>query len=178
MLPSKSLLSTLTACLLLQGCVGDDMSDLRMFVADAYKDKKPEIEPLPEIQPYKGFEYTAVDQNEPFDFNNIVSNRGDEAVPDSGERPDANRVKEPLEEFPLDALNMVGTMTQKGVPWVIVKTTQGSAHLAKIGNYLGQNDGKITQIYPEEQRVVLVETVVDPAGRWVTRDVEITIDEQ
>jgi len=38
MLPSKSLLSTLTACLLLQGCVGDDMSDLRMFVADAYKD--------------------------------------------------------------------------------------------------------------------------------------------
>ena len=58
---------------------------------------------------------------------------------------------------------------------MIVKTTQGTAHLAKIGNYLGQNDGKITQIYPEEQRVLLVETVADPAGRWVTRDVELTI---
>jgi type IV pilus assembly protein PilP len=82
-----------------------------------------------------------------------------------------------LEEFPLDALSMVGTMSQKGVPWVIVKTTQGTAHLASIGNYLGQNDGKIIQIFPEEQRVLLVETVADPAGRWVTRDVEITIDE-
>ena len=172
---SKKFLLVFSVCFFLQGCSDGNMDDLRMFVADAYKDKKPEIEPLPEIQPYKGHEYNADDQNEPFDFNNIVTNRGDEAISGGGERPDANRVKESLEEFPLDALIMVGTMTQKGVPWVIVKTTQGTAHLAKIGNYLGQNDGKITQIYPEEQRVLLVETVADPAGRWVTRDVELTI---
>jgi len=176
MFPNNKLVSILVMSLALQGCVDSGMSDLRSFVADAYKDKKPEIEPLPEIEPYRGFEYSAVDQNEPFDFNNIISNRDDEAV--AGKRPDANRTKEALEEFPLDALNMVGTMTQKGVPWVVVKTALGTAHLASIGNYLGQNDGKITQIFPDEQRVVLVETVADPAGRWVTRDVEITIDEQ
>jgi len=174
---NKKPVSIVLLAMLLQGCADSEMRDLRDFVADAYKDKKPEIEPLPEIQPYKGFEYGAIDQNEPFNFNNIVSNRDDEASV-AGKRPDANRIKEPLEEFPLDALNMVGTMSQKGVPWVIVKTSQGTAHLASIGNYLGQNDGKITQIFPEEQRVVLVETVADPAGRWVTRDVEITIDEQ
>lgn len=160
-----------------QGCADSNMTDLRSFVADAYKDKKPDIEPLPEIQPYKGFEYASIDQNDPFNFDNIVSNRDDEAIV-SGQRPDATRPKEPLEEFPLDALNMVGTISQKGVPWVIVKTTSGSAHLASIGMYLGQNDGKITEIFPEEQRIVLEETVADPAGRWVTRDVEITIDEQ
>ena len=164
--------------LLLQGCVDSEMTDLRTFVADVYKDKKPEIEPLPEIQPYKGFEYGSLDKNDPFNFDNIVSNRDAEAAAQATERPDANRIKEPLEEFPLDALSMVGTISQQGVPWVIVKTNQGSAHLASVGSYLGQNDGKITQIFPEEQRVVLVETVADPAGRWVTRDVEITIDEQ
>jgi type IV pilus assembly protein PilP len=173
----NKLVSVALLAVVLQGCNDSKMTDLRDFVADAYKDKKPEIDPLPEIQPYQGFEYASTDKNEPFNFQNIVSNRDGEAAV-SGKRPDANRAKEPLEEFPLDALNMVGTMSQKGVPWVIVKTTQGTAHLASIGNYLGQNDGKIIQIFPEEQRVLLVETVADPAGRWVTRDVEITIDEQ
>jgi len=42
---------------------------------------------------------------------------------------------------------------------------------------LGQNDGKIKSISPEEQSVVLVETVLDSAGRWVTRNVELIIDE-
>ncbi|MGK0375790.1 MAG: type IV pilus assembly protein PilP [Arenicella sp.] len=174
---SRKRISLLLAALMLQGCVDSNMTDLRNFVADAYKDKKPEIDPLPEILPYKGFEYASTDKNEPFNFDNIVSNSDGQATT-SGKRPDANRVKEPLEEYPLDGLNMVGTISQKGVPWVIVKTTLGTAHLASIGNYLGQNDGKIIQIFPEEQRVELVETVADPAGRWVTRDVEITIDEQ
>lgn len=167
----------MAGALMLQGCVDSNMTDLKTFVADVYKDKKPEIDPLPEIEPYQGFEYASAEKSDPFLFGNIISNRDDEAVV-AGKRPDRNRVKEPLEEFPLDALNMVGTLSQKGVPWVIVKTNLGTAHLAQVGNYLGQNDGKITQIFPEEQRVVLEETVADPAGRWITRDVEITIDEQ
>jgi type IV pilus assembly protein PilP len=172
----RKLVLIASVALVLQGCVDSNMTDLRKFVADAYKDKKPEIDPLPEIQPYKGFAYASTDKNEPFDFDNIAPN-GDGQAATSGNRPDANRVKEPLEDYPLDALNMVGTMSQRGIPWVIVKTALGTAHLASIGNYLGQNDGKIIQIFPEEQRVVLVETVTDPAGRWVTRDVEIKIDE-
>ena len=167
----------LISLMMLQGCVDSNMTDLRAFVADAYKDKKPEIDPLPEIEPYQGFEYASAEKSDPFLFGNIISNRNDEAVV-AGKRPDRNRIKEPLEEFPLDALNMVGTLSQKGVPWVIVKTSLGTAHIAQVGNYLGQNDGKITQIYPDEQRVVLEETVADPTGRWITRDVEITIYEQ
>ena len=179
MLTSKvnKLMVIASAFLVLQGCADSNMTDLREFVADAYKDRKPEIDPLPEIRPYKGFEYASNDKNDPFSFDSIVSNLDDEAL-FAGQRPDASRVKEPLEDFPLDGLRMVGTMSQKGVPWVIVKTTQGTAHLASIGNYIGQNDGKIMQIFPDEQRVLLSETVADPAGRWVTRDVEITIDEQ
>jgi len=161
----------------LQACGNSGMNDLRQFVATAYQNEKPKIDPLPEIQPYKGFEYEAEEDQDPFSFENVVSNR-DRADVASSKRPDTNRIKEPLEDYPLDALRMVGTMSQKGVPWVIVKTTQGTAHLASIGDYMGQNDGKILQIVTDEQRVVLEETVADPAGRWVTREVEITIDEQ
>ena len=94
-----------------------------------------------------------------------------------GESPDANRRKEALERFPLDALKMVGTLIQGETPYVIVQASDGTAHRAAIGNYMGQNDGQIKQILPLEQKVVLAELVLDPAGRWVTREVEITIDE-
>jgi len=177
------LVSILSVSIFIQGCVDKNMSDLRTFVADAYKDKKPEIEPLPEIEPHKAFAYGAVDKSDPFLFGNIVSNR-DDAEGDAGalasgvEKPKDDRIKEPLEEFPLDALSMVGTMSQKGVHWVVVRTNTGTAHRAQVGNYLGQNDGKITQILPGEQRIVLEETVQDPSGRWINRDLEITIDEQ
>ena len=175
--------SILIAVFGLQGCVDSNMSDLRQFVADAYKDQQPEIEPLPEIEPYEDFEYASAEKPDPFLFGNIVSNRSDAgdadgAVVDAGEKPKSDRLKEPLEEFPLDALSMVGTMSKQGIHWVIVKTNLGTAHLAKVGHYLGQNDGEITQIFPDEQRVVLKETVADENGRWINRDVEITIDEQ
>lgn len=172
------LVGVLASLVLLQACQDTSMSDLKKFVNDAYKDEKPEIEPLPEIQPYKGYEYAASGEQDPFGFDNIASSRDGEAGAGAGgNRPDSNRRREQLEEFPLDALKMVGTMTKKNQPWVIVRSADGIAHLATVGNYLGQNEGKIEKILPDEQMVMLSETVLDSAGRWITRDVEITVDE-
>ena len=162
--------------LLLQACQDRSMGDLREFVATAYQDRKPEIEPLPEIEPFKAFEYSASNADDPFDFGNI-SSAGNSDGPSISKRPDANRRREALESFPLDALKLVGTLTKENVPWVIVQTNEGKAHLARKGNYLGQNDGKIKSIDPERQLVELEETVRDAAGRWVTRDKDIKIDE-
>ena len=60
---------------LLQGCQDSGMADLRAFVDNTYKDNKPEIEPLPEIQPYQGFEYKDKGLVDPFDFGNIVDSK-------------------------------------------------------------------------------------------------------
>ena len=160
----------------LQACQGGDMRDLKEFVSSAYKDAKPEIEPLPEIQPYKGFEYAGLEDQDPFSVTNIVTNRGDGTIA-VGVNRDENRRREALERYPLDALKMVGTMTQQDVPWVIVQTSEGTAHRATVGNYMGQNEGKIKTILTEEQKIVLSELVLDTAGRWVTREVELIIDE-
>lgn len=171
------ILAIAATSLLLQSCVGSDMSDLQTFVATAHQNKRPEIEPLPEIPPFKAFEYANQEGSDPFSSDNIASNNSDGGGVGAGTRPDSDRRREPLEQYPLDALTLVGTITKEGVPNVVVKTNEGSALLATIGNYMGQNDGKIKEIIPEEQRVVLIETVLDAAGRWITRDVEMTINE-
>ncbi|MCH2189459.1 MAG: pilus assembly protein PilP [Gammaproteobacteria bacterium] len=180
---SKRQVTTRALCLvlmalLLQGCVGSEMADLKRFVATAHKDKKPEIEPLPEIPPFKAFEYSDDYEVDPFSSSNIISSE-DRGLGNGNiaNRPQADRRKEPLENFPLDALRFVGTITKDSLSHVVVKTNEGTAMLATIGNYMGQNDGRIKEIVPEEQRVLLVETVLDPTGRWITRDVVITIDE-
>jgi len=176
MLSNKIILS-FAAMLLLSACQGKDMKDLQVFVDDAFKDEKPEIEPLPVVVPFKGFAYSASDDNDPFSLDNIVSeNVVDVAV--LGESPDISRLKDPLEAYPLDALRLVGTLSKKGEPWVIVKTTEGSVLLATVGDYMGENNGEIKRISTEEQSVSLTETVPDPSGRWITRDVEIIVDEQ
>lgn len=176
--PSKlyRLVTVLLVGVFLQACGNVATRDLREFVETAYQDKKPEIEPLPVIEPYKGFEYGASEFNDPYSRGNIINARDVESRVTA--QRDVNRRREALEEFPLDALAMVGTMTQSdGSPWVIVQTAVGTAHLATVGNYLGQNEGKIKDIFPDEQRIVIEETVLDPAGRLIAREVEMTIDE-
>ena len=165
----------LVALLFLTACQDSNMPDLKEFVASAYRDKKPDIEPLPEIAPYKGFASSAADDADPFNTENIITDRPDNLA--AGDSPDSNRRKEELERYPLDALRMVGTLIRGETPYVIVQTSEGTAHRATLGNYMGQNDGRIKEILPQEQKVVLAEMVVDPVGRWVTREVELIIDE-
>ena len=86
----------------LSACQDKSMPDLKKFVNDAFKDKKPEIEPLPVVVPFKGFAYPSSEENDPFSRGNIDNDEGGSGVA-IGERPDANRRKEPLEEYPLDA---------------------------------------------------------------------------
>ena len=166
----------LVCCAFLVACQDRSMSDLKQFVNTAYKDRKPEIEPLPEIKPFEGFVYSASDEVDPFNRANIETRRQKQAD-NSGKRPDQNRRKEPLEYFTLDGLKMVGTLTQKDQPWVIIKAPDGAVHRATVGQYMGKNDGKITAILLEQQEVLLTELVQDPSGRWVDRKVSITIDE-
>ena len=175
----KAQVAVIICCALaLQGCLDSNMTDLREFVETAYQDEKPAIDPLPPFEPYQAYKYEPGQDLDPFAVSNIITNRDGDGNVLSANRPKDDRLKEELEKFPLDALSFVGTITQEGVPWVIVQSNDGIAHLATVGNYMGQNDGQIKNIFPDEQRVVLVETVLDPQSRWVTRDVELTIDDK
>jgi type IV pilus assembly protein PilP len=160
---------------LLAGCSGDQ-SDLQKFVA-AEKAKKPgPIEPLPQIQPYETFDYDAHNLRSPFvpDTEATQSAEGRQGS-GTGLQPDFNRNKEYLEQFPLDALTMVGTIERGGESYALVSDPDGAVHRIQPGNYLGQNHGKVTSVNDTQIRVT--EIVPDGLGGWMERQAAIGLDE-
>jgi type IV pilus assembly protein PilP len=99
-------------------------------------------------------------------------------VPDrdsgSGPRPDANRRKEVLEAFPLDGLNMVGTIGSGDLIGLVLAPDRVT-YRVRPGNYLGQNDGRVTAIF--EDRIEMVELVPDGAGGWLERQAKIALED-
>jgi len=63
----------ISAMFLLSACKQESHQDLVTFVNDAYKDQKPEIEPLPPIVPYEEFIYEASDLPDPFSRDNVLA---------------------------------------------------------------------------------------------------------
>jgi len=70
---SMAMSMMLTAC-------GGSMSDLQSFVDNAFKDNKPEIEPLPVVPPYKAFAYVANEELDPFSAENIIGGAGELSI--------------------------------------------------------------------------------------------------
>ena len=67
--------------LVVGGCTIDsDISDLRSFTEDAYKDHKPEVEPLPPLRPHAVFIYTASELEDPFDPDNLKEKQTEQNV--------------------------------------------------------------------------------------------------
>ena len=156
----------------LSACGSDGLDDLREFVQTAHADRKPKVEPVPEIKPYETFEYNATDLTDPFAVANLKPLSTPMAA---GPRPDMNRRKEPLEDYPLDALKMVGTLARSTQRWAIIQAPDGTVHRAQIGSFMGQNFGKVTKI--AEEKIELVELIPGSVGDWIERDASIAIAE-
>lgn len=169
------LVSSIAICLGLTGCSMGDTQDLQTYVQDVRNRQQSRIEPLPEFKPYETFLYQANDLRSPFDAGGPVL--AEQAIPGSGSNihPDSNRPREPLEEFPLDTLRMVGTLEQKGQSWGLVVTSDGTIHRIQPGNYAGQNHGKIKEI--TEYEIALTEIVPDGLGGWIERPATLALSE-
>ena len=127
-------------CVALSGCSSDGLEDLREFVKTAHADRKPKVEPLPEIKMQETFIYSSANLPDPFAAFNLKPQSQASA---SGPRPDPNRRKEPLEDYPLDSLKMVGTLTRGKQAWAVIQAPDGTVHRAQVGDHLGQNSGMI-----------------------------------
>ncbi len=163
---------------LLSGC-GEGLDDMRQFV-DGIRAKPPgRIEPIPEFQPYQNFEYTSHDLRDPFKLVDFRRPNLDEAALSDlspGLRPDIDRVKEPLEDFPLDTLRLKGTIDDKdGVKWGLIFAPDNTIHRVIEGNYMGQNHGRIISV--SDQTIGLTEIVPDGLGNYIERSSAVTLIE-
>jgi type IV pilus assembly protein PilP len=154
---------SLGASVLLAGCGGESHQDLRAWMADQGKGARGRVDPLPQIKPYEPFAYNAFDLPDPFKPRKIEPTKG------AGSKlaPDLTRRREPLEAYPLESLNMVGTLTQGKSTYALVRTPDKDVYQVTIGNYLGQNFGVILAI--NESEIRLKELVQDGGGDWTER---------
>jgi type IV pilus assembly protein PilP len=163
--------------LTLSGCAERSLSDLERFVAEKSARKAGKIDPLPPIRPYDVKTYEAAEEKDPFQpFMEAEPKPVEAAISDNGIKPDFNRITEELEQYPLDALRMVGTLEQEEGVWGIVRAPDSTIHRVTIGNYVGQNHGKIIDV--QEFEIQVVEIVQDARGRWSERDAAMALAEQ
>jgi type IV pilus assembly protein PilP len=148
--------------LFIAGCGGESHQDLRAWMQEQGKASKGKLDPLPQVKPYEPFAYNAFDLPDPFKPRKIEPLKGG-----SNLAPDLTRRKEPLEAFPLESLQMVGTMQRGRATYALVRTTEKDIYQVKVGNYIGQNFGVIVGITDNEIR--LKELVQDGTGDWTER---------
>lgn len=160
----------------LAGC-GDRIGDLREYANEVKARKGGHIEPIPQLKPFETYTYSDQDERSPFtpQLNTLAKNNVNKNTSTTGLHPDFNRNREYLEQFPLDGLKMVGTLTVNGVLYGLVKDSDNILHRVADGNYMGQNYGKIISI--SDSDIKLREIVPDGQGGWSERITTVTLSD-
>lgn len=168
--PARVLIAALLA-LAVTGC-DDGRDDLRSYIERIKARPAQPLEPLPEPKTYQPFTYREQGRRNPFVPIEPELNAGDR---NDDLRPDQDRVREPLEAYPLDSLRMVGVVSKGGTRYALIRDPESVIHRVPVGAHAGQNYGRITAITPTE--VQLVEIVPDGFGSWTKRPATIPLAE-
>ena len=154
----------------LAACSGGQ-SDLQKWIADTKKKPGGRIQALPEVKPYETFTYGATAMRSPFQPQGPGALGGG----NPNLRPTARRNREFLEGFSLDTLKMVGTFKVGTNFYGLVQSKDGLVHKVQPGNYLGQNDGKVTDI--SGSKISLVEIIPDGLGGYIERPASLALQD-
>ncbi len=166
---------TLTASLMLMslglaGCGSSDQEELQQWMTEQRNATRPRVDPLPEPTKFSPQAYNQEGAIEPFSNQKLtqaLKRDSNQATANAALiAPELSRRKEPLEAYPLDATSMVGSLIKVGQPVALVKV-DNLVYQVRVGNYLGQNYGRITQV--TETSLALREIVQDAAGEWIER---------
>lgn len=160
---------TLSAC-------QQEKQDLNVFVAEVKLRPHADIAPIPVMKPYEKFSYAAADLRDPFvpTVIEIPANEENVKMIDNGIHPDSQRLKEALEFYSLSELVLVGTLEQEsdGI-WGLVRAPDGIIHRVQIGNYIGQNHGKVLTITDVD--LTLKEIIPDGNGGYLEHEASLSV---
>ncbi|MGH8031376.1 MAG: pilus assembly protein PilP [Luteimonas sp.] len=147
-----------------------DAPNLEEWAANVRAKPAPALDPLPVMQQFETFEYAAQGLRDPFSDAFTSDDGGG-----NGPRPDSNRRKQTLEQFPLDSLDMVGTLGTGSSTVALVMAPDKVTYRIQPGVYMGQNDGRVTAV--TQDRIELVELVPDGAGGWLERPASVALED-
>lgn len=164
---ARAVCAAVLASCVAAGCSGGQ-SDLQKWIAETKKKPGGRIQALPEVKPYESFAYSAGNLRSPFQPVGPALGGGQ-----AGLRPSTRRNREFLEGFSLDTLKMVGTFKVGSKFYGLVQSKDGLVHKVQPGNYIGQNDGKVTEI--TGGKISLVEIIPDGLGGYIERPASLAL---
>lgn len=160
--------------LTLSGCGDSGVQEIKEWMADVKLHTHVFIPKLTEPKKFTPFVYASKTSIDPFNANKLLVVLA--AMQDNGNglKPNMERRREALENYPLDAVKMVGTLQKVGLSYALLQMDK-TVFPVKVGNYVGQNFGMVTSI--SETEVNLKEIVQDASGEWVEREARLALQE-
>ncbi len=153
----------------------NNLEDLRQFVREVDAQAAPRVSPLPEFVEPITYVYQNSTLRPPFTPLVTVDDQIRQ-LQSLNIRPDMTRPREPLESYRLEDLVLSGTVRREsGALNAWVRDPSGIIHRVRVGNYLGQNHGRIDRVTSD--RIDLTEIVPIGDGGWMTRPQTITIQD-
>lgn len=170
---------SLLAIVGLTGCGTSSEEELRHWMAEQNTLTRPSIKPISEPKQFKPEFYALAGVVDPFSSQKLTQalKRDSAQAVSNGAlvAPELVRRKEALESFPLDAMTLVGNLVKEGHPVALIKV-DNLLYQVRLGNYLGQNYGRVMKI--AETEVTLREIVQDAAGEWIERTATLQLQER
>lgn len=162
----------------LAGCGSSGQEELQSWMTAERSAIKPRVQPIPEPKKFSPQLYNEESLTEPFSNQKLTQALKRESAQVSSNAgliaPELARRKEALEAFPLDSMAMVGSLIRSGQPVALLRV-DNLLYQVKVGNYLGQNYGRIVKV--GETEIVLREIVQDTAGEWIERKATLQLQE-
>jgi type IV pilus assembly protein PilP len=155
------------AALLLAGCGDSDVKEVHAWMDQVKQETRPAVKPLAEPKDFIPYAYGAKEAVDPFSPNKLLNQlaKAAETAPDPN-KPDLKRPRELLENYPLDTMQMVGTLQKAGVNYALLQIDR-SVYQVRAGQRIGQNFGIVTRV--GDDAINIREVVQDAAGEWVER---------
>lgn len=162
----KNKLFIITLSFMISSCSGDN-SDLTKYINDVKSRPGAPIEPIPKFAPLPFFKFPEND-NRRSPFKPVEQKkRIDQSAPDQ------KRAKQALEAYPLDSLKFVGILKQDNQLWALIRDPEKKVVPVKVGNYMGQNYGRIISIKNDE---IKLEETIKNSGTWEKQITTLRLD--
>lgn len=162
--------------LLTSGCFGSKDDALQQWMIAQRGNTPARVTPISEPKKFKPQAYDQMAAMEPFNNQKLLQalrrDSSQSVVNLALISPELARNKESLESFPLDAVSMVGSLNKDNALVALLRVDK-LLYQVKVGNYVGQNYGRIIKITDSE--IALREIAQDAAGEWVERKVNLQL---
>jgi type IV pilus assembly protein PilP len=160
--------------LMITGCGASSVEELHVWMVEQSKQTRPKLVVLDKSRPFEPLSYTQTTPMDPFNalkLTHASSNKSLALREIQGSLMGAQSSHQTahLKDFPLEAMTMVGSLTQAGQTVGLVKV-ENNLYQVRVGNPLGQNLGRVSNV--SESAITVRERVQDAPGKlgkWTER---------